>query len=255
VLLFFWNLPNPSFADVFKRHIGGQGIDMETLGAASPTNYASDVGLRLADGADGFPHVLQVDKDSPAEKEGIKGGDQITAIAQETDKKEPVPAESTKGMPVSQVLEMLQGKDGSKVKLTLRRTDSEQPIDVVVTRTAQVMLVGFKEMEPAAYSPRTRDYYGGRKIKVIGQYIPGSSSRSFQLARFKVTCCYADMQKLGMSIEVPEAVTGVQPLDWISVEGEVQFRERSDRKGEYVTVLKVTSPREQIQPAEQQNDL
>jgi uncharacterized membrane protein YcgQ (UPF0703/DUF1980 family) len=53
-------------------------------------------------------------------------------------------------------------------------------------------------------------------------------------------CCAADAVPADVVIIAPEPVTQFKPMDWVEVEGLIQFRMRLNRN-EYVPVLQVPS--------------
>jgi C-terminal peptidase prc len=77
-------------------------------------------------------------KGSPAYKAGIWAGDLITQITKDYDKdghKLPQPeVVSTKGMTTNEAVKQIQGKPGTKVKLTIEREGVDKPLEVEVAR-------------------------------------------------------------------------------------------------------------------------
>jgi len=72
-------------------------------------------------------HVLTVVspiEGTPAFKAGIKAGDQIIMIGDK----------SSKELSIMDAVKLIRGPKGSKVKLTIRRKDTEKPIDFMITR-------------------------------------------------------------------------------------------------------------------------
>jgi carboxyl-terminal processing protease len=61
---------------------------------------------------------------TPAYEAGIKAGDQIIMIGDR----------STKDISIREAVKLIRGPKGTKVKLTVRRKDSEKPIDFLITR-------------------------------------------------------------------------------------------------------------------------
>lgn len=97
----------PSDAQIFKEDISGEfsGVGME-------------LGLR-----DGNLVVVAPLKNSPAERAGIKSGDQVTAVD----------GKQTLGMGVDDAVKIIRGPKGTTVKLTLVREGGE-PFDVSIVR-------------------------------------------------------------------------------------------------------------------------
>nr|WP_308806030.1 S41 family peptidase [Neisseria lisongii] len=73
---------------------------------------------------DGFVKVVAPIEDTPAERAGVKSGDFIVKINNE----------STRGMTVSQAVKKMRGKPGTKITLTLSRKNADKPIVVNLTR-------------------------------------------------------------------------------------------------------------------------
>jgi C-terminal peptidase prc len=74
---------------------------------------------------------------SPAYKAKLMAGDVITTIIRDVDSQgKQIPQEviSTKGMPISKAVKLIQGQAGTKVKLTVRRDGVEKPFDLEITR-------------------------------------------------------------------------------------------------------------------------
>lgn len=73
---------------------------------------------------DGFIKVVAPIEDTPAERAGVKSGDIILKINEE----------STRGMTTTEAVKKMRGKPGTKITLTLSRKDETQPIVVHLTR-------------------------------------------------------------------------------------------------------------------------
>jgi carboxyl-terminal processing protease len=91
--------------DDLAGHFGG-------IGAYMSRNEAGDV-------------VITVIRDRPAARAGIQDGDVLLAVDDQ-----PI----TREMPLEQVIALVRGDEGTRVKLTLRRADKPEPLDVVVVR-------------------------------------------------------------------------------------------------------------------------
>ncbi|XXQ68294.1 S41 family peptidase [Neisseriaceae bacterium B1] len=82
-------------------------------------------GLGMEIGAeDGFVKVVAPIEDTPAERAGVKSGDFIVKINDE----------SARGMSVTDAVKKMRGKPGTKITLTLSRKDAPKPIVVTLTR-------------------------------------------------------------------------------------------------------------------------
>ncbi|QEY24884.1 S41 family peptidase [Neisseria animalis] len=73
---------------------------------------------------DGFIKVVAPIEDTPAERAGVKSGDFIVKINNE----------STRGMSVSEAVKKMRGEPGTKITLTLSRKNADKPIVVNLTR-------------------------------------------------------------------------------------------------------------------------
>lgn len=99
----------PAESKIFASEIAGnfEGVGME-------------VGVK-----DNKLVVVSPIKDSPAEKVGVKAGDFILMI---NDKE-------SLTMPTDKAVQMIRGKSGTKVKLTLIREGVKNPIEIIIIRT------------------------------------------------------------------------------------------------------------------------
>lgn len=110
-----------------------------------------------------------------------------------------------------------------------------------------VVKIDFQTLEQAAFTDQ--DAWKGKVVRVVGQFQPSvHSQREFNLIRFRIKCCGADAIPLPVPIVAKEAVTGVQPMQWIDVTGQVEFHKRGENES-YFTVLRVPS-RKNIAPTE-----
>jgi C-terminal peptidase prc len=97
------------------------------------------IGVQIReDRAAGGLRVVTPLKGSPAYRAGILTGDLITAIIRDVDKDGKALSQpevvSTKGMTTGEAVKEIQGKPGSKVKLTIEREGVDKPLDVEVMR-------------------------------------------------------------------------------------------------------------------------
>jgi uncharacterized repeat protein (TIGR03943 family) len=88
--------------------------------------------------------------------------------------------------------------------------------------------VTFLQLEQAALSEDTRNYYEGKTIRLDGRYVAGDSSH-FTLVRYLRGCCPADAIPLKALIVVDRS-RSTEPLDsnrlnqkWVEATGQVQF--------------------------------
>ncbi|TSC69540.1 MAG: Carboxy-terminal-processing protease [Parcubacteria group bacterium Gr01-1014_56] len=98
----------PADAKVFQEDISGAfgGVGME-------------LGLK-----EGVIVVVAPLKDSPAEKAGVRSGDQVLAVD----------GKPTQGMTVDAAVKLIRGKQGTTVKLTFGRTGEPKPLEISIVR-------------------------------------------------------------------------------------------------------------------------
>ncbi len=89
---------------------------------AGQTNY-SGIGV-LINSALRPPTIAKVYAGSPAEKAGLRAGDQITTVG-DTD---------VTDLPIDQVSPLVRGPEGSQVKITIRRPGEANPLAFTITR-------------------------------------------------------------------------------------------------------------------------
>lgn len=73
---------------------------------------------------EGFVKVVSPIDDTPADKAGIKAGDYIVALD----------GESVIGLSLTEAVDKMRGKVGTKIQLTIQRKEAPEPIDVEITR-------------------------------------------------------------------------------------------------------------------------
>jgi carboxyl-terminal processing protease len=87
---------------------------------------------------DGFVKVISPIEDTPAAKAGVKAGDLIVKIDDKP----------TKGMSLSDAVNLMRGKPKTEIRLTLLRKEVEKPIEVKIIRDViRVQSVKFKMLE------------------------------------------------------------------------------------------------------------
>lgn len=247
VALFALDQPNKEFIAKYYKYLG-----MLELGSLQ----SSDIGLNLAElpgktalgmrvnkeKPDEPLKVIKTVKDSGAEKAGIKTGDVITKIERAVDSDgKPLDKPETftaAALSLDEAAALLRGQPHTKIKVTVEHDGT--PREIELTREVETVELQFKELERAAYSQATRQYYEGKIGKVKGQFVPTSNSRVFSLTRFKITCCAADAIPLNVTIRLDsqESLADITPLQWVEVKGQIQFQKRKDRD-EYASVLVV----------------
>lgn len=243
VVLYAMNMPNKGFSN--PEFLKNRGVNLDSLGDEMLGNFCPEIGIQLEQDTESrLPKVVKVDADSPAAGY-LQVGDLLTQITRKEDNEgKPLnqpESVSLQGMALESVLEKLRGKSGTKVTLALARKSAGDPLqEVALIRQERVIHLGFKELEPAAFSQQLREYYSGRIGRIKGQYAPGQD-KFFGLVRLKMVCCGADVVPLKMGVETPESIGNLdlQPYDWIEIEGQILFRELPGYKDTYVPILKV----------------
>ena len=87
---------------------------------------------------DGFVKVISPIEDTPAAKAGVKAGDLIVKIDDKP----------TKGMSLSDAVNLMRGKPKTEIRLTLLRKDVEKPIEVKIIRDViRVQSVKYKMLD------------------------------------------------------------------------------------------------------------
>lgn len=104
----------------------------------STTGEFGGLGMEISS-EDGLIKIVAPIEDTPADRAGIKSGDYIVKIDNE----------STRNMTATEAVKKMRGKPGTSITLTLARKDETQPIVVHLTRAIiKVKSVRFKLLEP-----------------------------------------------------------------------------------------------------------
>jgi carboxyl-terminal processing protease len=141
-----WNLAEDKFVD--KKAIkpdemisGAINGMLDSLGDQGHTRYlTSDQNKRFGeslqgsyegigayvDVQSGFPIIVSPIEGSPAEKAGVLPGDVIVRID----------GQSSEGLTVDEVVNRIKGPKGTQVRLQLRHSGEETPVDVTITRAS-----------------------------------------------------------------------------------------------------------------------
>jgi hypothetical protein len=107
-----------------------------------------------------------------------------------------------------------------------------------------VAIVGFENLQQAAYTPETRKLWDEKLVRVKGQFAPSRDDKKFRLFRLKMTCCAADAYPLNVEIECAESLpVGELQGRWVNVTGVIRFRKVAGRE-EYTTVMEVSSAKD-----------
>jgi hypothetical protein len=138
----------------------------------------------------------------------------------------------------------------AKIKEEAGKQQHQQPTENTLLnikdKGGDLINLGFKELEEASYTEAMRDFYEGKRGLVKGQFAPSVDDKVFTLVRFKITCCAADAVPMKVVIVSPESwrqmETPIQPLQWVDVTGQIQFRPKQGRdRTEYIPVLQLSS--------------
>lgn len=114
--------------------------------------------------------------------------------------------------------------------------------------------LSFTEVERAAYTPETRQYWENQykkdeKGRLIGKFAAKSADgTAFSLYRNKISCCAADAVPLKIVI-LSKVKLPVDQLEgsWVRVIGKISFHKAKDRD-EYFTVLEAESVQKMDRP-------
>lgn len=99
------------------------------------------IGAQLDTNKNNEVYIKEPLPDTPAMKAGVKANDVIIAV---DDK-------SIKGVDILEVVKLIRGVEGTRVKLTLRRPGAAKPIDkVIVRKTVQFQMVDFRMADETA---------------------------------------------------------------------------------------------------------
>lgn len=113
---------------------------------------------------DGFVRVIAPIDDTPAQRAGIRSGDLITRIDNE----------SVKGLSLDQAVEKMRGEKGSSVVLTIFREGIDQPFEVTIIRDiVTVRSVRSREISPGFLYIRLAQFQqktGAELVQAIASY-------------------------------------------------------------------------------------
>ena len=247
VVLYFLNMPNDGFSQSYmERSMHSGELDAATTLGRSVEN----LGMRVDKPAgQEYPTVVAVTEGGPADKAGVKLKDALVSITRTTDSDGKALAKPEtiefKTLPIDTIVADLGGKPQTKFSATLDRNAEKKTVEL--TRTADIIDLGFLELNDAALSTERREFYAGKIGRLRGQFIPSQDiPRGFNLARIRIRCCAADTTTLAILIFVDPNVPAstfenINPRDWVQVTGEIQFRKRKDRD-EYATIMVVSKP-------------
>jgi hypothetical protein len=105
----------------------------------------------------------------------------------------------------------------------------------------------FNMLKEVSKEARDRDYWKGKRVRVIGQFAPSpNSDRVFTLVRFKIRCCAADAIPINVPMISREPTSGIKEGEWVEVTGQLEFQK--SRTG-YQAILRVPN-RKAIMPTD-----
>jgi hypothetical protein len=73
-----------------------------------------------------------------------------------------------------------------------------------------------------------RKMFSDKTIEVVGQYLPGSDPKQFNLVRMFIVCCAADARPLAVPVEV-SVPAGAPEMGWVKVIGKATYTKNGDR--------------------------
>lgn len=137
--------------------------------------------------------------------------------------------------------------EGFIPSLELGNIQVEAGGDITGNADGRDLKIGFLELERASFTREQREFYEGGRVTLEGVFVPHNGGKSFGLVRYKMNCCAADSIPLSaVTMMDPKAVPEDEKLPeglsgkWVRVTGIVQFRQRADRPGAFVTVVYIS---------------
>jgi hypothetical protein len=100
--------------------------------------------------------------------------------------------------------------------------------------------IDFRQLAAAPYTAHSRADYEGKTAVLRGEYVP-RNDRMFEVVRYKMNCCSADRVPLPASIVLDRDSKEKIPIGlegkWVTVQGQIQFQQRGDGSGTFMTVV------------------
>ena len=104
----------------------------------------------------------------------------------------------------------------------------------------------------ACEDPLMRKDFDGKQVAMIGQVAHRKNAQyergPFQLVRFVMVCCAADVQPIAVMVQYPKSAPDFKSMSWVKVIGKVRFQNVGDHLESAVDAAKVISI---PQPADQ----
>ena len=147
------------------------------------------------------------------------------------------------------------------VDLTLPSKDGSQPaanspapetkIPDYIRRTPEgIILPDVLDLLYAAQDSTLRKDFEGKRVELIGQFMPDSSNnqsgKRFKAVRMTMTCCAADAQPIATLVET-EKLPAFPEMTWVKITGTPTF---PVEKGRRISVLKAEKVEKTEPPAE-----
>ncbi|MBI4492545.1 MAG: PDZ domain-containing protein [Chloroflexi bacterium] len=123
-------------------------VSPEEVQRRNETGY-SGIGIRLARPSGGqAPRIAEVFPNTPAAQQGVRAGDRIVAVEDQ----------AIAGLPLSQVVDLIRGPQGTTVSLELERLGAPSRLRVSITRRAVDIPLVMAVMEGPVGYVRIRDF-------------------------------------------------------------------------------------------------
>lgn len=90
-----------------------------------------------------------------------------------------------------------------------------------------------------------RKDFDGKQVAMIGQVAHRNNARHergpFQLVRFLMVCCAADVQPVAVIVQYPKSSPDIESMSWVKVVGRVRFQNVGNHLEPAIDALKVIS--------------
>jgi uncharacterized repeat protein (TIGR03943 family) len=93
-----------------------------------------------------------------------------------------------------------------------------------------------------------RKAFTGKKVEILGQYLPGKSATEFKLVRMFIVCCAADARPIALPVSVSKEYHG-NDMGWVTVIGTPDYKVNAANGSATVTLRA-----EQILPSDPPED-
>ena len=97
----------------------------------------------------------------------------------------------------------------------------------------------------ACEEPSMRKDFDGKQVAMIGQVAHRKNARHergpFQLVRFLMVCCAADVQPVAVMVQYPKSSPDFESMSWVKVVGRVRFQNVGNHLEPAIDALKVIS--------------